>query len=423
MRRDLAKGQWLPAERLQALQLQRLRLILRQAYAQVPYYRDVFDSLRARPEDIKSLEDFRAFPLLTKSCLREQGARLYADDRHRYDPRPIVTSGTSGQRLEVLMDKSANVLEFNYYWRFWGWAGYRLGRPFAECSSVFFKKDGGRRASPYAWSPLGRRLLLNTLELSTPRVRLQVRELWRRGVRFLKGLPSVLSHFARIATEAGERLPRLEAVFSQGEVLLPSQRRRLKAAFQCQVFDSYGQTERVAAISECEHGGLHVVSDYGLLELETVDEAADPGSREGGKRARLIGTGLYNLAMPLLRYELGDFAEVAPVPRTCACGRAFPLVERLLGRESAAIVTPDGRIITAAFLVFEDFDQILGGKIHQTGSSTVAARIATAPAFKDQDLMRLRDSLAALVGNDMTIEVETVPSLQELRSESGKISS
>ena len=41
-------------------------------------------------------------------------------------------------------------------------------------------------------------------------------------------------------------------------------------------------------------------------------------------------TPFYNLAMPLIRYELGDYGVLSPEP--CGCGRTLPVLERILGR-------------------------------------------------------------------------------------------
>jgi phenylacetate-CoA ligase len=44
--------------------------------------------------------------------------------------------------------------------------------------------------------------------------------------------------------------------------------------------------------------------------------------------------------MPLIRYDMGDL--VRPSDRVCACGRAFPVVEKIIGRDGSSIRTPGG---------------------------------------------------------------------------------
>jgi phenylacetate-CoA ligase len=331
------RSQYFAPDALARLQDELLRRVVRQAATQVPYYRDLFRTLKLAPDDIRTQADLAVLPPLTKALIHEQGARLHADDRARWHAKPVTTSGTSGRKLSLLMDTPANVLEFNYYLRFWAWRGYRLGHPFAELSTVFFQKTEARRAQPLSWSGTQRRLLLNSVELSADKVRIQAEAMRARHVRFLKGLPSVLYHFAQFVQRLGLGGFGLKAVFSQGELLQPQQRRLIEEVFGCKVADSYGHMERTIAISECEEGRLHAVSDYGLLQLEPV-----PGA-SGGRTRRLFGTGLYNMSMPLLRYDVGDLVTVPESGAACPCGRHFPQIETLVGPAMRVSIEVMGR--------------------------------------------------------------------------------
>jgi phenylacetate-CoA ligase len=52
-----------------------------------------------------------------------------------------------------------------------------------------------------------------------------------------------------------------------------------------------------------------------------------------------VVTTLHNFAMPLIRYEIGDYAEVG---KPCECGRGLPVLNRILGRQRNMLVFPDG---------------------------------------------------------------------------------
>src|SRR5512140_1654035 len=121
------RGQWLAPEALAAYQRSRLRAIVAHAYAHVPYYRELFDSLGLGPEDIREVGDLRKLPTLSKATVRSQRDRLTADDAKRFHPTLCWSSGTTGAKHGFLLDRQTNALEFAYYWRYWGWSGYRLG--------------------------------------------------------------------------------------------------------------------------------------------------------------------------------------------------------------------------------------------------------------------------------------------------------
>src|SRR5690606_37357121 len=245
--------------------------------------------------------------------------------------------------IEFLADRHSQTLEFVYYWRHWSWAGYRLGDRFAELGSQHFLRRGKDEIGE--WQPHLRRLMLNSARVSAATARELAGAIRRRRPRFLKGMPSAVFFLARAFEEEGIRDIRFRAVFTNGEVITPQQRKAAESVFGCPVLDSYGHMERTAAISQCMHGGYHVVQDYGLLEL------LEPRTDGETVVARAVGTSLHNWAMPLVRYDIGDEIELFPdPPPACPCGRGFPLVKRIRGRSRDVIVTPDGRHLTSLFV-------------------------------------------------------------------------
>jgi phenylacetate-CoA ligase len=73
------------------------------------------------------------------------------------------------------------------------------------------------------------------------------------------------------------------------------------------------------------------------LYVEIVDEEGEP-CREG-EVGRILVTTLHNFAMPLIRYEIGDYAEVG---KSCSCGRTLPVLSRVLGRKRNMLSLPNG---------------------------------------------------------------------------------
>lgn len=59
-----------PRERLEAMQLARLRDLLGAAYAHTPYWREVLDHAGVRFETLASPADLRRLPLLEKETIR-----------------------------------------------------------------------------------------------------------------------------------------------------------------------------------------------------------------------------------------------------------------------------------------------------------------------------------------------------------------
>src|SRR3546814_3537656 len=85
-----------------------------------------------------------------------------------------------------------------------------------------------------------------------------------------------------------------------------------------------------------DHEVYHVQSENVLLEV--VDDDGRPCGP--GETGRVLITSLHNFATPLIRYELGDYAEVGS---PCACGRGLPVIKQVLGRKRNRLILSDGR--------------------------------------------------------------------------------
>lgn len=380
-----------PPEEVALTQNTLLQKSLEHAVRHVPHYAQMFSKLGLSPSDIKSPGELVKLPVLTRAEVADNPRALQADNAAAYHPRSFHTSGTSGRRLDFLLDRRTNAQEFAYYWRYWNKAGYRLGDPFVEFSTTYFlKKSPQERIKKQKGTG---RMLLNSLYLDSASVRSLVDEVVRHRARFMKGLPSVIAAFSVLAQETRLSLPPLKAIFSTGEMLTDPQRKLIESVWGCKVVDSYGHMERVVAASECPAGRLHINMDYGLLEVEN---------------GRILATSLHNRSMPLIRYDTGDTAEVDPYSGPCACGSYFPALQRVMGRQEDVVVTPDGRVIPTLYLVFDDFPEIQGGQIVQEKPDFLRVRVCPRPGYNSQTEDRLFTNIRRFTGSSVKIEVEKV---------------
>ena len=99
----LQRTQWFDRKHLEDLQLKALRKIVRNAYSNVPFYRKLYKSNSVDPVNLKSLEDLRILPVVTKDLFRSTSLR----DRLSLDFAigecyKRRTSGSTGEPLEIL---------------------------------------------------------------------------------------------------------------------------------------------------------------------------------------------------------------------------------------------------------------------------------------------------------------------------------
>jgi phenylacetate-CoA ligase len=151
---------------------------------------------------------------------------------------------------------------------------------------------------------------------------------------YLLTYPSVAAELLELVRE---KPPSLEEIRTMSEPLDPGLEARIAAQWGVRCTDLYSAGEIGYLAMRCaEHGRLHAQSEAVLVEI--LDERGRACA--SGETGRVVVTPLHNLATPLLRYDLGDYATVgAP----CACGRGLPVLDAVRGRVRNMAVTPDGR--------------------------------------------------------------------------------
>jgi len=148
--------------------------------------------------------------------------------------------------------------------------------------------------------------------------------------------PTALGDLLRHLHEQGSTLSSLRQVRSIGETLGDELRRAVRRQLGVEMVDSYSSQEVGVIAIQCPDSGLyHLMADNLIVEvLDEQGRACEPG--EVGE---VVITDLHNFATPLLRYAIGDHAEVGS---PCSCGRNLPTLRRILGRSRNMLRYPDG---------------------------------------------------------------------------------
>ena len=173
-------------------QIRKIRRVLDHCNRYVPYYRELFRSQGLNPGDIRTLDDLRAVPLLSKEILRRQQERMVSEKGNRFLREQLLTSGTTGEKISIWVDPVARAQEFVRYWLFFRRGGYRIGKPFAEFSSDFFIDRENPLQALYHKNSLTNQLLLNTSYICRENA-VEYLEIMRKNrVSFIKSRPSSL---------------------------------------------------------------------------------------------------------------------------------------------------------------------------------------------------------------------------------------
>lgn len=331
---QLERSQWLDADRLLELQFRQLDALLRHAFGTVPYYqerwRDVYDP--GRP---LTAEKFFRLPLLGRSDLQGNFEALKSLD-FPASHGPIAearSSGSTGTPVRVLKTAPMRRLWQAALLREHAWFRRDLRGKLAVI------RHGAKVAEAIHWGLPAREIAKTgpaaQLPTSQP-VDAQLRWLEKQRPDHLLTYPSNLNELLRLSGSLGTRLPGLREVRTLGEVVTPELRDSCRETWGVPIVDAYSAQETGYFALQCpKHDHYHVQSESVMLE---VVDAAGRACRPG-QVGLVVVTPLHNYAMPLVRYVVGDYAEVG---EPCDCGRGLPVLKRIMGRVRNVLITASG---------------------------------------------------------------------------------
>jgi phenylacetate-CoA ligase len=323
-------------EEIVTFQEQRLRAIVRHAYANVLYYRRLLDEAGVKPEEIRGIADLPRIPITTKATLQALGGTdMIARGLSRSSLVTRQTNGSTGIPLTVYRLPAEQLLPALFLSRVRRSFGLTHGTRATALVKRSYRARSRSRLSRLTRQVkrLGGARKWTRIDSTLPMD--QVAELVREtNPEVISGYTGVLTRLAHyVAGHETEIRPRLIA--STAELLTPTMRSAIESAFGTPVRDTYSCYELGLIAWECPAGGTyHVCDDNAIVEIE----------REDGKASgELIGTSLHFAAMPIIRYRLGDI--VTRGPDRCACGSPFSTLSWIEGRTIDYFSLPDDSLL------------------------------------------------------------------------------
>jgi phenylacetate-CoA ligase len=404
--REFEKTQYLSADELRHLQQERLRFLLHHAYEQSPFYRERFNKAGLRPGDVRSPEDLRALPVLTKRDIQERGGDMVARSWPKEDLLRNQTGGSTGEPVAFYLSGDRKCSRAAATLRHNAWAGWQVGDRAAVIWGAPRDKPGSSLRERLRGALLREPLWLDTSSITEASLEQFHRALWTWKPKIIQAYARSAVLFARYVHH--RRLPcyRPLSLVTSAEVLEAEDRALLEHVFRCPVFNRYGCREVSVIASECTaHRGLHVMAEGLYVEIETPSGPAAPG-----QLGDILVTDLLNPAMPLIRYRIGDVGSWAA--GTCPCGRHLPRLERVAGRVTDFLVGCEGQLVSGVYLatyVVAQRPSLGQVQIHQKQAGRLIYKLRPGPEFDlaaDRDY--LRQATRAYLGAGAGVEVELV---------------
>jgi phenylacetate-CoA ligase len=364
--RRLEETQWHTPEALGALQLRQLGEVAAHAEVHSPQFRGRLREAGLTAADLRLPGGLERLPVLTRRLLKN-ARDLYCDalPEGHGSIYEAETSGSTGEPVRVRrtivngMDWMAATMRDHL------WHRRDFLQPFcairADIPEVSLFKDWG---PPVNWLFNSGPLLGIPITTDIDR---QIELLREFKPRMLLLYPSNLAGIVNRRIP----LPGLRGIMTLGETLSRQTRDDACRWLGVVIEDTYSSQELGVIAIQCPDSTLyHVMAEH--LIVEVLNDAGT--ACRAGEMGRVVATDIRNFAMPLVRYDIGDYAEVGP---PCACGRGLPTLSRILGRERNLIVMPDGtrHWPYLGLIKLYEFAQVIQYQFIQDGRDTIELRL------------------------------------------------
>lgn len=408
---QLEESQWWSAEKLRSMQQEQLLSLLTHAMRTVPFYQHHLSVAGYRPGQPWDEALWTSLPILTRQQLQQQRLQLKSHGlpKGHGDAYLVQSSGSTGRPVQVL---GSGLTRF--YWdvatlRDHYWHRRDFMQKFASVRPDRGAKGqervlSGAWGTPVDWVHLsGPSMIIN----SRVDVRQQLQWLQEYQPAYLLSLPSNLRELLRLCEQEEISLPGLQQVRSFGENVTPQLRDYVRKVWGIGLSDMYSSQEVGYMALQCpEHDHYHVQAES--MYMEVLDENDQPCAP--GEIGRVVVTPLQNFAMPMFRYEVGDYAEVgAP----CPCGRGLPVLQRIVGRTRNMLRTPDGRCYWPSFPVEDWMDvvDIRQFQLTQTTIDQIEVLLATEASMSEEQTKMLEQKLHSSLGYPFKLSFRYVSSI------------
>lgn len=428
LQRQLDASQWWPAEKLREHQFRQLRVLLTYAARQVPFHVQRMRDAAINPDIAITAENWSRLPTMTRQDVQTLGDRLNA--RSVPQAHGKITNATSGGSSGVPVRVRKTALD-NLIW-----AAMHVR------DEIWHREDPRgriariRRVFP-GCTPAQEALMRSPKGITLPNWGPPIDPLWETGeialmddrvpipdqIAFMQRLPPVylycfpsnLRLLLAHCRETGVRIPTLRSVWTLSEVVDDPLRALCREVFGCRIVHNYTSAEAGYMALQCpEHDHFHVMSEAAIVEVLHPDGTAC----QAGEVGRVAITPLHNFATPLLRYEIGDEAEVgAP----CPCGRGLPVLRRIVGRTYDFLSLPDGtrRRVDTGYYRISTIPAVQEFQIAQRSLDRIELLLVLARPLTDDETATVRDVLVKEFGDGFHYDITVHDHI--VRTEAGKL--
>jgi len=420
LQRQLDESQWWSPEKLREHQFSQLLLLARHA-KQLPFYADrIPDTLELTEETWASI------PPITRRDVQDLGDQLRAPVPKSHGSSVFSTSGGStGVPVRVWKTMLSNVMWSAAVVREEIWhrtdpmgTMVRIRRVPPGLSPEHTEKvrsPEGLVISNYG-PPMNMLWDTGLVGIMDDRVSIpdQAAFIRRLEPAYLFTFPANLRLLLTYFRDNGPA-PQFKSVWTMSEIVDDTMRELCEEVFGCRIVHNYATAETGYLALQCpETSNFHVQSEFARVEV--VNDEGRPC--EPGEIGKVLLTPLHNFATPLIRYEVGDLAEVGG---PCPCGRGLPVLKRIVGRAFDYLTLPSGerRHVDSGYYQLCKIACIREFQVVQRALNRIEVILVLSRGMTESEKDELFQLLAYEFGNSFEFVITVRDSI--VRTEAGKL--
>ena len=379
-------------EKLKAFQIHRLALLVDFAYSTVPFYNELYSQIGYRLGEMRALSDFEKLPIITKQDIQDNFESLISTEFNPKTCRWFTSTGSSGKPLQLIMQPERAEIDTLYRMRMF---------------EMMFdgKLESDRWLYNINHATWWHSSLVGKYRTFTVSQSCEPDEL----IRHIKCMqPAIISVTASALDLLSKSKPDfslsgVSCISTNSETSTKMHRTRWESIFKVPVRDEYSSEELGLIGYECAKGNYHFTEDDSYIELR----------HSSNDEFEVIGTDLWNFAMPIIRYEQGDQVEIKNTQSKCGCGSNFRMFKRVLGRNDDSFIDVNNQRVSTSILLelaelylASDESGLDEFRVVQKSLNEIIIYINSNSKVSNDIIDQFSQSLNKLLGNDCRYRME-----------------
>lgn len=350
-------------------------------------------------------ETIDKFPILTKEIIRENFEDLKSDDLSNRKWFINTSGGSTGKPVKFVQDMEFRGIQRYLTYEQKEWAGCKFGESMIKLWGNDTEILSDKKNYKYMFLDYLKNVkFLNSYKLDEKKIKEYITYINNYQPKLLLSYIQSIYQVAKYAKENNIKVNKLNSIMTTAGTLHKNQKDLIEEVFQTKIFNRYGSRE-VGNIASTKDNSDELAVTKGVF-LEVLTKEGEITTNGVGD---ILVTSLINYAMPLIRYNIGDMAELETKNN-------IQTIKKLYGREVDMFKTKDGSFVDGEFFsdLFYYMEWVYKYQVIQKDYDYILVKIAT-KSPNNKDIEYIKNGIIKAMG-ECRVDVEIVDDIPQLSS-------